>query len=221
MFRTTTLYLILFLIVHNTVLQAGNFQAYTGTWEHTTARIGRLVLKEDTEQALVEAWNLDGGIWTLQASAPLSPVWSASSADELIPAAGTATLTLGTDVLQLSFAPQARSLEVRISDGLTPAETYTYTRMPADNLITGRALGMASSTASLFRVTLYGPDDSNTPYLSQPLSLNGYRFEGLPDGVYFFSVESASPINQIQPTPAFHTIEVRNGQVVTQDIELN
>lgn len=97
--------------------------------------------------------------------------------------------------------------------------THTRGMGLATGTIEGRAIGQAQGTAALFAVSLYGPNDRRTFVRTQPMGrYRQYRFEGLPDGVYWMYVESRGQ-TLVQAYPSEMQIVVRNGQATIQDIE--
>jgi Mn-dependent DtxR family transcriptional regulator len=107
------------------------------------------------------------------------------------------------------------------------SENFLYTFEKKDNTnkkysgsISGSVIGRARSTASIFQISLYGPDNGNryvsTHFFSRDRT---YKFENLPDGTYYVTVESKGS-TAIVASPDFAKITVENGKAYVQDVEL-
>lgn len=99
------------------------------------------------------------------------------------------------------------------------APTRTRSTVMGGGSIQGKAIGSGQSTASLFSVSLYGPDNPRKFVKNQPLGrYRNYRFEGLADGVYWLYVESRGHTS-VQAFPSRIQVAVQNGQASIQNIE--
>lgn len=113
-------------------------------------------------------------------------------------------------------------------NGEIHSENYLYSFIRPDGngarvysgSISGSVTGRARSTASIFQISLYGPDNGNryvtTHFFSQD---RNYKFENLPDGTYFVAVESKGS-TAIMAYPDFAKITIENGKAIVQDVEL-
>ncbi|MEM6343558.1 MAG: hypothetical protein AAF927_06740 [Bacteroidota bacterium] len=87
--------------------------------------------------------------------------------------------------------------------------------------ILGKALGMAKSTASVFHLSLYGPDNPNQVQGTQTFSREKtYEFSNLPDGTYWLIVDSKA-MTGIEAFPAYQEIVIKDGKSYVLDVELN
>ncbi len=87
--------------------------------------------------------------------------------------------------------------------------------------ILGKAMGMAKSTASVFHLSLYGPDNPNQVQGTKTFSREKtYEFTNLPDGTYWLIVDSKA-MTGIEAFPAYQEIVIKDGKSYIQDVELN
>lgn len=136
--------------------------------------------------------------------------------------------------IDLNLHLEGKNLTVRVRETVHEDEKrisrnylYTFLRRDAENeeasatgSISGSIFGRAQSTRSIFRVSLYGPDNGNQYISTYNFSKgNSYRFENLPDGTYFMMVESKGA-TAIEAYPSFTKIKIVNGEAQTQNVEL-
>ncbi|MCI4667761.1 MAG: hypothetical protein MRZ79_06335 [Bacteroidia bacterium] len=86
--------------------------------------------------------------------------------------------------------------------------------------IKGEAVGKAKSTASIFQVSLYGPDNNHNFISTQSLGKDGgYNFDSLKDGEYWLYIESRGN-TIIEAFPAVQKVMIQNGNASVINIEL-
>jgi hypothetical protein len=85
-------------------------------------------------------------------------------------------------------------------------------------VIFGEATGPAQHIASIFQISLYGPDEASRFHSTQPLH-QGYRFEHLPDGLYWLFIE-ARGTSAAQAEPSRKLIQMEAGQSIHHPVEL-
>lgn len=85
--------------------------------------------------------------------------------------------------------------------------------------INGVVFGPAKSIASIFHVSLYGPDNGNKLVKSQHLKTKSFSFDGLPDGKYWLMIDSKGHTG-IQAFPRYKVITIQDGKEITQNVEL-
>jgi len=85
-------------------------------------------------------------------------------------------------------------------------------------IISGKPIGPAQGTASLFQVSLYGPDDRERFVRTESLH-NGYRFEDLENGTYWIYIQSRGSTG-VMVKPERQLITIQEGKPVQQNIEL-
>jgi uncharacterized protein with LGFP repeats len=91
---------------------------------------------------------------------------------------------------------------------------------PADCSISGRAYGPGVAQASVFRVSLYGPDDLHVHRKTQPFDASGrYAFTGLPRGRYRVTVDTKADL-MLGPHPSRRDVDCRGGAEKGIDFEL-
>ncbi|RMG29461.1 MAG: hypothetical protein D6730_03895 [Bacteroidetes bacterium] len=84
-------------------------------------------------------------------------------------------------------------------------------------IIVGEAQGPAKSLASLFQISLYGPDDKKAFVTTRPFDLKGqYEFENLTDGKYWIVLTNKSG-TAVKVSPKKKVVEVKAGKILTQD----
>lgn len=197
--------------------------AFTGTWINQNSLIPRLEITNERDLIFVSAWGRsETGLTHMGTVAGryLSPVSSHNR--EVL----TATYGSDGDVLNLRLIQDEQGMRVRISGTYTEVEYLTYRKAFTENTqkwngsISGEILGPAKSTASIFQILLYGPDNGNRLINRQALGRDkAFSFEGLPDGIYWMVVK-ARGATRILPFPSEKKIIIRNGEAVHQDVEL-
>ncbi|MEZ4826405.1 MAG: hypothetical protein R3C61_08940 [Bacteroidia bacterium] len=134
--------------------------------------------------------------------------------------------------VQIEMEPEGANMLVRVKELVVTedekiARNYLYTFLRKNQAeshqtgsISGSIFGKARSTASIFRISLYGPDNGNQ-YISTHHFSQGqeYRFENLPDGQYFVMVESRGS-TEIEANPSFARVMIKNGEALTHNVEL-
>lgn len=85
--------------------------------------------------------------------------------------------------------------------------------------ISGEAFGAAKSTATIFQVTLYGPDDPKQYYATRSFgSAAEFHFDKLPSGMYWIQVSSGAG-TIIKALPAQEQIFVEQGKNYISNVE--
>lgn len=204
---------------------------YAGVWVQPQASIPRLVITEENGQLIAEAFSPCGGaVCPLGATlleAEGSQQWlkgefenaGGSYIVSLLPGSETQLYAEITYVSPSGITEAAATKFVYTRSSESSEATYA----PSDldrGMIYGKVFGLARSTASLFHVSLYGPDDPNLFVSSQSLGREkAYRFDQLPQGHYWLFVESKGP-TVIRAYPAMSEIEVMGGEGKVMDVEL-
>ncbi len=129
----------------------------------------------------------------------------------------------------LNIKPIGKNLQASwrgIEDMGGPSFT-TYSKVIPTNksnkslgMISGKAIGKAKSTASIFQVSLYGPDDNRHFVSTQSLGKDGgFSFDQLPDGEYWLFVEPRAG-TIVQAFPSQIKITIREGKSTIHNIYL-
>ncbi len=85
--------------------------------------------------------------------------------------------------------------------------------------ISGEAYGAARSTATIFQVTLNGPDDPRRFYAAKSFgAARAFRFEQLPPGKYWIRVTSGAG-TMIQALPNDQELYVEPGKNYISNVE--
>jgi hypothetical protein len=84
--------------------------------------------------------------------------------------------------------------------------------------IHGQAIGPAQAMASLFQVSLYGPDEASRFHSTQSLH-EGFSFEHLRDGTYWLFVEPRGSTG-VEATPDRNLLRIEQGRMIELPIEL-
>lgn len=197
--------------------------AFTGTWINPNSLIPKLEITNERDLIFISAWGRsESGLRHMGTVAGryLSPVSSYNSS------VLTATYGSDGDILNLRLTQDEQGMRVRISGTYTEVEYLTYRKEYTENnkkwngSISGEILGPAKSTASIFQILLYGPDNGNRLINRQALGRNKeFSFEGLPDGIYWMVVK-ARGATRILPFPSEKKIIIQNGEAIHQDVEL-
>ncbi|GAB4421533.1 MAG: hypothetical protein OHK0039_36410 [Bacteroidia bacterium] len=220
----------LFLLIHlNLSDPVSSYEAYVGTW-----------ITDDMPGLTVEIMPGPAGLTMRLAETNDVGTVDWGAADIVILPAPVAQTGDDTPLLGASFvrAPLHAEARLRLHEGALELDLLRYgTRhdMGRDRVILrrktsgtrsgkiyGSVIGEARGTASLFNVSLYGPDNGYT--LVQRLPLNkdkGYSFEGLADGTYWLFVESSTPsFNPVQAYPLQAHVTISQGTAIVQHVEL-
>ncbi|MDX2246684.1 MAG: hypothetical protein SF052_07915 [Bacteroidia bacterium] len=136
--------------------------------------------------------------------------------------------------VQIEMEPSGETMTVRVREMIVKedervSKNYLYTFLKKQNsdsdaghlgAISGSVFGKAKSTASIFRISLYGPDNGNQ-YISTHNFSQGqeYRFENLPEGTYIVMVEARGS-TEIEANPSFAKVIIKNGETFTHNVEL-
>lgn len=103
--------------------------------------------------------------------------------------------------------------EARGNFDLTASDAGTATAR-----IEGHPTGPAQHVASIFQVSLYGPNEASRFHSTQSLH-EGFRFESLPAGTYWLFVEARGSTG-VEVSPSRQLIQVKPGQTLTLPVEL-
>jgi len=86
--------------------------------------------------------------------------------------------------------------------------------------ISGMVRGPGVELASVFRVSLYGPDDLRTVKETRPFDASGrYTFTGLAPGRYRVGVDTKADV-MVGPHPPYRSVDCHGGAVTGIDFEL-
>lgn len=207
------------------VMWVGTFEqawSFTGTWVNPYSLIPKLEITNERDNIFISAWGKsEQGLTHMgRVAARYLNSNSASSPRTL-----SATYHADGDVFNLRLTQDNQGMHVRISGKYTEVEYLTYKQEFAEKKnwngsISGEILGPAKSTASIFQILLYGPDNGNRLINRQALGRNkAFSFDGLPDGIYWMVVK-ARGVTRILPFPSEKKIIIQNGEAIQQDVEL-
>lgn len=205
------------------VFLVGSFSysfSFEGTWINQQAIIPKLQITQKNNNLLVSAWEMKAG--SLYA---LGTVYGRYAATNSRSSDQTLKASFDSGKLSLQLSLKGERMKVHIFDGYSRFEYTFYKKNPVlegnwNGSISGEILGPAKSTASIFQILLYGPDNGNRLLKRQALGRNkAFSFEGLPDGTYWMLVK-ARGVTRILPFPSEKKIIIRNGEAIHQDVEL-
>jgi hypothetical protein len=214
-----TLFLPLALLLHFLPLPAhGANASLLGAWVSEGAALPRIELEMRDGILLLRGWQQGPEGMEEIGMAAAEPLAEAG------PESFRAQLPLREGIGSLTARFSEETLWVELASPLAPGmkATYAYRREApaARGSISGRVIGLARSTASIFHLYLYGPNDPNTLYSSQSFGKEkAYAFHDLPDGDYWIRVESQA-VTAIQAVPSRAEMKIRGGQPVVMDVEL-
>jgi len=204
------------------IAPAGLAYGFTGTWVNHSSLIPKLKITSDRDNIFITAWEKSHkGLMQIGTVAAGQP-YSASSLESRVL---TASYQIKGDVLNLRLTEDRQGMRVQISGPYTEITYFTYKKEYGEKnvwngSISGEILGPAKSTASIFQILLYGPDNGNNLINKQPLGRNKtFSFEGLPDGIYWMVVKPRGA-TRILPFPSEKKIIIKNGDTIHQDVEL-
>ncbi|MEL6845241.1 MAG: hypothetical protein AAFP02_18705, partial [Bacteroidota bacterium] len=214
---------------------------YKGSWTNENAPISELNITEEGGEIYVQVWEktTDGKVDWGKIKAER---YDRASQREQLPTL-TATYELAERQVLIVLSSNGKNVEAKVlSFSHQSLETdhavYQYQKMKSlpvasatreakktvaaySGQIVGKAMGMARSTASIFHLSLYGPDNPNQVQGTQTFSSEKtYEFSNLPDGTYWLIVDSKA-MTGIEAFPAFQEIVIENGKSYVLDVELN
>ncbi|MEL6253389.1 MAG: hypothetical protein AAFR87_15365 [Bacteroidota bacterium] len=194
---------------------------FEGTWINQRSVIPQLKITLERNNILVSAWENNEGRLRSLGTVNAELVRSVLRVQEML----TATYRFSNGALNIRLIPEGEDMRVTIKDGYRETEYLFYKKDPFEGAksvgsIYGEILGPAKSTASIFQILLYGPDNGNKLIMRKPLGRNkAFSFEGLPDGTYWMVVK-ARGVTRILPFPSEKKIIIRNGEAINQNVEL-
>lgn len=245
-FKMTTLKLFIYSILLLTVtwssVHANEFERYIGTWTNHNSEVPKISISIEGSHLMVRAWGkCDNSVcdWGQVIAEPFSQVIPTSNRGNSRAITATFRHSLGETKLILQnhgsrlSAQGISKLAVR---GIADRFDYMYdlsasstrSTYPSSNenkevvtgTIFGEAFGDAKSTASIFQISLYGPDNTNRFITSINFDQDKtYAFEKLEDGVYWIAVESRGP-SGVDAYPQAQRIKIENGVAIQVDVEL-
>ncbi len=202
---------------------------YLGEWQSTASLDHRIEFRLEEEMLLFRQF-------------PSS--YSASSSAEWLPSSwqeGMLIVEDGNFVFQVVYLEGELNLRTLSHEGQVIGSTRFLPRLPqpqpngdvflanasndyhtyAMGAIQGMPVGRAKGTASIFRVYLYRQTGERKEFVgSQALShMDGFRFESLVDGNYLLVFSAQGPTG-VQPNPPLRSVEILQGSVVEQNVEL-
>ncbi|MEL7340308.1 MAG: hypothetical protein AAGM67_07470 [Bacteroidota bacterium] len=235
--------LIIFLLIvfiANSAFVSG-IATYKGRWTNENAPISELKITEEGGEMYIQVW---------ETTAEGKQDWGKIKAErydrvsqrEMLPTL-TATYELADRQVLLVLSSNGKDVEAKVlsfshQSLQTDHAVYQYHKtkqVSTENIasksleaarshsgqIVGKAMGMARSTASIFHLSLYGPDNPNHVQGTQTFSSEKtYEFSNLPDGTYWLIVDSKA-MTGIEAFPAFQEIVIENGKSYVLDVELN
>lgn len=222
-------------LVNLSLLQADHAEEMMGAWLSDDPRFARLEIRVVDGTTRVQAYRRCDEGYCPWSEAHLQGVANMSSQPANPTVRYQAQFHLASGPVNMTFRPEGQYLSVKVSaqtfgiDGPQQQESWlTFRRSPqaserlesevSRGVIQGQATGPARSTASLFHVTLYGPSQPKRFVATQSLH-QGYRFEGLSEGIYWLAIEPRGETT-IEPSTTWQLIRVEEGQPVSFDIPL-
>ncbi|WNJ18064.1 carboxypeptidase-like regulatory domain-containing protein [Pontibacter sp. G13] len=209
--------------------QAEHLNSYHGVWHNTHAVIPQLEISTEGAQSYIRAWyqgepSQDLGVQSLVSnpSFPQSYIGTFEWGDkhiiiQLLPNGKELKAVIEVSTPNPSGAGNMTTFSCAYQRAATPVSNATTSQMGS---ISGKVVGQASSMASIFQISLYGPDNGRQLRTSQPLTTDkNYKFENLPDGTYWMLVESKGS-TIIQAIPELTEIIILDGKATFQDVEL-
>ncbi|MEO0473549.1 MAG: hypothetical protein AAF206_28310 [Bacteroidota bacterium] len=219
-FRFSLCFLTLILLSIN--LSASGIQTFVGLWENDEASYPLIEISQNDHGIRVQAWEKSEeglqSIGTVEAEifervstrddATLTATFHMHESQTLFVFSTNGLKVQAKTVTLSNLGRSARHNLITYSKkDLAPAPQTTV----VSGMIFGSAVGFAKSTASIFHLTLYGPNDMQK--VVQTVAFNqdkSYRFEGLPDGKYWLFVDSRGSTG-IQAFPSYEEIEIEDG----------
>jgi hypothetical protein len=206
---------------------AQSLDPYVGSWTSEDTSLSCLQVTQEEGIAYLQIWGKIQGVMLVGEKFPARSLWLNSyDESQMAPGQLSAVLPLQTGQVELTLAldPAASSLraQVRLPEAQKVQQLRFFRRPLHSRLgsISGKALGPASSVASIFRVALYGPNDgSRAVGITSFDQDQTFCFNQLPDGVYWMQVE-APGFSVVQSFPEETTIVIRNGEARVQNIEM-
>lgn len=218
----------------NQETQCGDISKFTGVWINTQAGafLPEIEVLAENDLLYIQAKGNCAGEdceWPKTEAMPVSFA-SEGRSDASI----SVVYRIADREVQIEMAPSGEEMTVRVKDMLIKddekiSKNYLYTFLKKNQStsessvlgsISGSVFGNAKSTASIFRISLYGPDNGNqyitTHHFSQGKE---YRFEHLPDGTYIVMVEARGS-TEIEANPSFAKVLIKNGEALTHNVEL-
>ncbi len=217
-------------IVQLEAFESGNL---LGAWETNYDQFARLEIAGTGDQLQVRAYQRCGDDFCFWSEANVKE-WTVASEVIAIDAPYHAAFYQASGQFEMTFIPRGNVLEVTIKSETFDHEgphyqelTLRYYKSQPTGLqssastgaIYGKPQGAAQSTASMFHVSLYGPNESTT-FISTQSLFGGYHFEGLADGIYWLSVEPRAE-TAVVPSTNRQLIRIENGAVVEFDVSLD
>ncbi|MEZ4774510.1 MAG: hypothetical protein R3D00_15100 [Bacteroidia bacterium] len=218
----------------NQETQTADISKFTGVWVNTQpgAFLPEIEVLAENELLFIQAKGNcidDDCVWGKAEAMPVSFAADGRS-DEFLSVVYRNT---NREVV-IEMAPSGEDMTVRVKEILLKddekiSKNYLYTFLKRDKSsqeavelgsISGSVFGNAKSTAGIFRISLYGPDNGNQ-YISTHNFSQGqeYRFEHLPDGTYIVMVEARGS-TAIEANPSFAKVLIKNGEALTHNVEL-
>ncbi|MFK7926407.1 MAG: hypothetical protein AB8H47_30950 [Bacteroidia bacterium] len=234
-------FFLLIIFLANTAFVNG-VTSYTGSWSNEAAPISDLKITTQGEEIFIQVWENtqtgknDWGRVQVDSYARVGQ-------DNDLPTL-TATYELDNRQVLIVLSSNGQKIEAKlVSFSHNSLETehavYQYEKVAdIENLIVeneveetvnlsyrgqilGKALGMAKSTASVFHLSLYGPDNPNQVQGTKTFSIEKtYEFSNLPDGTYWLIIDSKA-MTGIEAFPAYQEITIKDGISYVLDVELN
>ena len=219
------------------ILPEASAQTLTGKWINSQegSYLPEITISEVNGGYFVEAnGNCQGCNWGQVEAMPAAK--TSANASEAV----AAVYQFDGKEVRISAVIKGENLEVRLSEYIDHEDekqsyNYLYSFLrpkggssangarihsggSASGSISGSVFGKARSTAGIFQISLYGPNNRyiSTHYFSRAKE---YSFENLPDGTYFVSVESKGS-TAIEAFPEFAKIIIKNGKAYQHDVEL-
>lgn len=214
---------------------AAGINYFTGQWVNQDAAVPKLSIIEESDGVYVQAWGkcgteiCDWGIVEAEAYGLISQgnnnttltatferedrqVLLVLSSDGVKIEAKMVSMNnfgLGTEHAIFSYAKEKRGEAVNEA-----AKTSSL------GSISGEAMGMAKTTASIFHISLYGPNNPNLVQGMQYFSTDRtYSFDELEDGTYWLIIDSRASTG-VQAFPDYQEIVIREGKAYHQNVEL-
>ncbi|MEL6629732.1 MAG: hypothetical protein AAFQ92_29915 [Bacteroidota bacterium] len=218
---TATLFLAYSLLILSG--QAFAFEAFVGTWMPTESALPQIKITDNQGLLRISA---EGSFIGIQKKGIIS---QQAANQPKMALSVRFTLSDGDAIVHIHNTGVMLEAQWELLNGSKQKKfaSTTYTRQVsrtrsaiATGAIKGWVVGEAKSTAGIFQISLYGPNDHRQFVRTLPLGRSkSFNFESLPDGDYWIFVESRGH-TAIQAFPSQKKIVVKNGQIVVQNVEL-
>lgn len=195
---------------------------FSGIWINHNSFLPKIKITQERNSIMLSAWQKYGtGMRSIGTVNARYISTTSSIGSEVL----TASYNISGENIQLRLTRDGSFMKVQIRNAYSEVEYYKYSRFTRrDESMTGsiygNIMGPAKSTASIFQILLYGPDNGNQLIERKGLGRNKtFSFEGLPDGTYWMVVRPRGN-TRVLPFPSEKKIIIRNGEAINQNVEL-